>query len=695
MGKITLIRKRDGRIARFEREKIANAIYKAFRARGVDDRKTPERLSHKVVEILEGTFDRERIPGVEDVQDVVERVLMREGFEDVAKAYILYRDERRRIREAKTLIYGVRDDLKLSVNATRVLEQRYLLKNMYGQVAETPSEMFRRVANTIASADLLYNEDADVKSLEEEFYSMMVNLEFLPNSPTLMNAGTELGQLSACFVLPVEDSIDSIFNALRYAAIIHKSGGGTGFSFSRIRPKGDVVRSTGGTASGPISFMKVFDATTDVIKQGGRRRGANMGILRVDHPDIFDFISVKEREGVLSNFNISVAATDEFMEAVRKRGKYKLINPRNGEVTDEVPARMVFDLIVTAAWRNGEPGMIFLDTINRSNPTPKLGKIETTNPCGEQPLLPYESCNLGSINLAKMVDGGEIDWEKLRKTVWSGVHYLDNVIDVNVFPLPQIEEITKGNRKIGLGVMGFADMLIKLGIPYDSPKALETAERVMGFIQAEGRKASMKLAEDRGVFPNWDKSIYFEEGTRLRNSAITTIAPTGTLSIIAGCSSGIEPLFAVVYVRKVSMGEFHEVNPLFMEIAEREGFYSKELIANIAARGTVRGLEEVPEHIQKLFPTSREISPEWHVRMQAAFQKYVDNAVSKTVNLPFEATPEDVEKALLLAHELGCKGITLYRDKSRLEQVIYFGGSRRYGLEEEILEHSGGCSICI
>jgi ribonucleoside-diphosphate reductase alpha chain len=501
-----------------------------------------------------------------------------------------------------------------------------------------------------------------------------------------MNAGTEIPQLSACFVLPVEDSMESIFNAVKNMAIIQKTGGGTGMDFSRIRPKGDVVKSTGGIASGPVSFMRVFDVATEITKQGGRRRGANMGILRYDHPDIENFITAKSEKGILENFNLSVAVEDRFMEMVRKSEDYWLINPRNGDKVRKVNAMEIFNLIVDSAWKNGDPGLIFLDEINRKHPLPE--RITTTNPCGEVPLLPYESCNLGSINLTRMLKKGrnEIDYKKLEETVRNAIHFLDNVIDANEYPLPEIEKITKMNRKIGLGVMGWAETLLRLKVKYDSNEAIELAEELMSFISEKARQKSAELGKERGSFPNFDKSVWYGKYEHMRNATVTTIAPTGSISIIAGCSSGIEPLFAIAYIRYALNGnKLLEVNPEFEEVAKEGRFYSDELMREISRRGTLKDIN-LPEDIRELFVTAIDIKQEWHVRMQAAFQKYTDNAVSKTVNLPENAKREDVEKVFILAYELKCKGITVYRYGSRERQVLY--------IKEEVSaesEYSGGC----
>lgn len=571
--------------------------------------------------------------------------------------------------------------LVLPKNTLTVLEKRYLKKDVHGKIIETPEGLFRRVARHIVQAEKLYGTvEADMKKIEDQFYAMMTEFRFLPNSPTLMNAGNELGQLAACFVLPVEDSLDKIFETVKNAALIHKSGGGTGFSFSRLRAKDCRVGSTGGVASGPVSFMKIFNTATEQIKQGGTRRGANMAILRVDHPDIMEFIHCKREDRALNNFNISVGVTDAFIKAARAGKNYKLIDPRNGDSAGTLNAADVYNAIIKQAWQNGDPGIIFLDKINKDNPTPEIGQIESTNPCGEQPLLPMEACNLGSINLSAFVTWNEkeeknvVDYKALKETVELSVRFLDDTIDMSVYPLAEINDMVKGNRKIGLGVMGFADMLFQLNIPYNSEEAIALAESVMGFIQNESHKASCVLGKERGVFSNFDKSIYKnKKDYTLRNATTTTIAPTGTLSILANCSSGIEPLFALSFVRRVmDNNELTEVNPWFEAKAKEHGFYSLDLMENIACMGGIAELDEIPEEVRRVYVTAHDVPPEWHIRMQAAFQKYTDNAVSKTVNLPENATADDVMAIYNQAFDLGCKGVTIYRDGSKENQVLSF-----------------------
>ncbi len=573
--------------------------------------------------------------------------------------------------------------MDLSANARTVLEKRYLIKEN-DKVIEQPEDLFRRVAANIAEAETLYGND-NPEAVAEEFYQLMVSMDFLPNSPTLMNAGRELQQLAACFVLPVEDSMESIFDSIKNSALIHKSGGGTGFSFSRLRPHNDRVKSTGGVASGPVSFMKVFNAATEAVKQGGTRRGANMGILRVDHPDILSFITAKEDNSELTNFNISVAVTQEFMAAVGQGKDYPLLNPRTGEVVATLSAKMVFEKLVDSAWRNGEPGILFIDYVNADNPTPHIGEMESTNPCGEQPLLPYEACNLGSLNVANFILDGDIDYSRLGRVVKTAVHFLDNVIDMSDYPLPEITEMVKNNRKIGLGVMGFADALLAMGIAYDSSEAVEKAKEIMSFIQHTSKEASAALAEKRGAYPNFTGSRDHQQGgPPLRNATTTTIAPTGTISIIAGVSSGIEPLFAVCYHRNVLDNDrLVETHPRFEESACQQGFYSQELMEKVARLGTVRGLPEVPEDIQNIFVTAHDIAPQWHVQIQAAFQQHTDNAVSKTVNLHHDASREDVARVFMLAHQLKCKGVTVYRDGSRDGQVLTLGEDKQLQVTEQ------------
>lgn len=684
----THIRKRDGRLESFQRAKIVSAIDGALREVGVEDRDLADRLSRETVARLQRASPG-KVAELEKVQDAVEEVLVENNLADAAKAYILYRQRHAEARLAKQIL-GVADELKLSLNAVRVLEKRYLSKDEEGHVIESPLGMFERVAKAISEPDLDFGgRDAAAES-EQQFLSVMTRLEFLPNSPTLMNAGTAVGQLAACFTLPVDDAMESIFGTLRNMALIHQSGGGTGFSFSRLRPRGDVVRSTQGVASGPVSFMSIYDAATEVIRQGGRRRGANMGILRVDHPDIMEFINAK-RDGLsFRNFNLSVALTNAFMKELSRNGTVPLMNPRTHQVQGHVKAREIFRFLVASAWEVGDPGAIFIDTINRRNPTPQLGEIESTNPCGEVPLLPYESCNLGSINVAKTVINGSIDWSRLEQVVGIAVHFLDNVIEANTYPLPEIETMTKINRKVGLGIMGFADMLIQLGVPYHSDEARKIATKVMRFVTEKAHQASAALGRDRGSFPHFLKSIWPKRGfTCLRNATLTTIAPTGTISLIAGTSSGIEPLFALSFRRYIMEGtELLEVHPIFERILRQRRLYSQDLMAEVAKEGSIRTIKTVPRDVRGLFVTSMDIAPKDHVAMQACFQRHVDNAVSKTVNLPQTATVEHVKRIFLLAHRLRCKGITVYRFGSKAEQPVSWIGPE-LTLDTEI---SGGCS---
>jgi ribonucleoside-diphosphate reductase alpha chain len=688
---IKKVRKRNGEIVPFDSGKIEAAIEKAMGSVNEIDSRAAKQLTAQAVNELNLDMQQfvQGMPDIEQIQDKVEEVLSRSKFERTAKSYMLHRRSRKNARELKKF-FSIKDDLKFDVNAIRVLQERYLLKDERGSIIETPTEMLRRVSKAIASV-----EKHDKMKWEKKFFEMMKNLKFLPNSPTLMNAGTKLGQLSACFVLPVEDSLENIFNSLKYMAIIQQSGGGTGFSFSHLRPRGDIVKSTKGIASGPVSFIKIFDAATEVIKQGGKRRGANMGILDANHPDILEFVISKQKEKQLSNFNISVAVEDEFLKAVQRNGEYVLINPKNKKLAGKIKAKSLFELICQAAWKTGDPGMIFIDEINRKNQVPRMGKLEATNPCGEVPLLPYESCNLGSINLTKIVEKGKINWNKLREIVHLSTRFLDNVIDANKYPFPELEKMALGNRRIGLGVMDFAEMLILMGVPYDSKEAVAIAEKLMSFINKESHIASEQLGKEKGNFLNFDKSIW-KKSKHMRNCACTTIAPTGTISIIAGCSSGIEPLFALAFMREVLSGKhLFETNKIFQSELIKEGFYSEELIKKVAFSGNLKNVK-LPERIKKLFKTALEISPEQHIKIQAAFQKYTDNAVSKTINLPNNATPKDIEKAYLLAYKSGCKGITIYRYGSKPEQVLYLGEGKEYS--KASMEFTGGTcigSVCL
>ncbi|MBI4918288.1 adenosylcobalamin-dependent ribonucleoside-diphosphate reductase [archaeon] len=689
MPELVKIRKRDGTYEFFEVSKIENAIRKAI----LDVRGEKESLKAKVLTKKAADFlEKNQLKGitltVKDVEDVIFDVLKENHLSDVIESYKKFQKEQRGLTEFRTFM-NIRDDIGLTANSLKVLAKRYLLKDENGNVVETPKRLFERVAKSIGAVDTKYSK-GDVKKTTKAFTDLLTNLEFLPNTPTLMNAGTDLQQLSACFVLPIEDNLESIFTTLKHTALIQQSGGGTGFNFSKIRPKGDVVKSTKGVASGPISFMKIYNQTTEEIKQGGKRRGANMGMLSVYHPDIEQFISLKSKEGVMNNFNLSVLLNDEFFERLKNDKHIFLLNPRTGKQVKPVKASYLFDLIAENAWKTGDPGLVFIDEVNKYNPTPQIGKIEATNPCGEQPLLPHESCNLGSINLVKMFNKNKFSWEKLKKTIRTSIHFLDNIIDANKYVVQEVEQITKANRKIGLGVMGFAETLINLDIPYNSNEALDFAEKLMKFIQKEARQKSEELGKERGNFPNFEKSTLSKQYSNMRNATVTTIAPTGTISIIAGISSGIEPLFAVSFIREVMEGtKLLETNDLFEEVAREKEFYSKKLMQEIARKGSVQSITEVPKNIKRVFVTAMDISPEWHVKMQAVFQKYTDNGVSKTINLPSTATINDVKNAYLLAYSLKCKGITVFRYGSKKQQVLFFSDDDKYLSAKQ--DFAGGC----
>jgi ribonucleoside-diphosphate reductase alpha chain len=691
------ITKRDGRVVEFDVLKIIAVIEKAGFEVGEYGREEAERLAKIVVNLV-----KSEVPNVEEVQDIVEQVLMAAGYYKTAKAYILYRSKRSDERRVERII-GVKDDLDFSPNQLRVMESRYLLKDEDGKVIETPSELFRRVAKTLAIVEKEYKAPkSKVQKIENDFYEVMSRLEFLPAGRTLNNAGTPQSQLANCFVLPIEDSMEGIFDSVKYMALVHQRGGGTGFNFSKIRPRGDVVtKSSGGFATGPISFMKVFDIATRQVMQGGKKRGANMGILNVSHPDIVEFIAAKAETGEIENFNISVGVTDNFMKAVEKDSEWEFVNPRNGAVVSTIRARTLFNQLVTSAWRTGDPGLIFLDPINKNNPLiEKYGRIEATNPCGEQPLHPFDACNLGSLNLAKLVrsiQGAvrrkcEVDWERLEYVLRVGVRMLDNVIDACKYPLPQITETVKANRRIGLGVMGFADMLYQLRIPYDSEKGVKLASKLAKFIQEITWDESARLAEEKGEFPRWKESSFAKgvrpfgsaqgQPLRVRNVAITTIAPTGSISMLADASSGIEPNFALAFTKNVvSDSGLSYMNKYFakeLEISswadgDPEHKVRDRIVREVSQLGSVSSVSGVPDEVKGVYRTAHDISPEWHVKMQAAWQKYTDNAVSKTINFPHSATIEDVESAYMMAWKMGCKGITIYRDGSKDVQILNIG----------------------
>lgn len=671
MSPIKQIKKRDGRIVNFDQNKIAQAIWKAAESVGGTDRELAVKISNQVSTVLEVFFkDPNNIPSVEQIQDLVEKILIENGHAATAKAYILYRQQHNEIRDKKAEILGEKET-KFSYNSLRILKQRYLKKDDKGNIIETPEQLFERVAHNIAKVDLEYG-DFNAAESEKKFFEAMYSLDFLPGSPILMNAGTKTQQLGSCFVLPLENNLESIFTTLKETALIHQTGGGTGFNFSKISPRGDISYSSTESASGPVPFIKIFDTATETIRQGEKRKGANMAILNVNHPDILEFISCKESETSLNNFNISVGVTAEFMEAVEKDQMYDLLDPGSGEKVNSLHARSVFELIISKAWSNGEPGIIFLDKIKENNPTPDIGEIEATNPCGEQPLLPYEACNLGSINLSRFIKEKQIDWEGLKKVIHLAVHFLDNSIDAGDYKIAAIKEKVLQNRKIGLGVMGLADMLFQLEIPYNSDEGILTGEKIMKFVREESHNASISLAKNRGSFPNFNLSVYKQQGyEKLRNATLTTISPTGSISMIAETSAGIEPLYALVYSKHIlEGGEYLYVNKYFEKKALEMNIYSNELMRTISKEGSIKKLDGLPESIKRTFVVSADIKADWHIKMQAVFQKYTDNGVSKTINFPSFATVEDVKNAYLLAYKLGCKGITVYRDKSRRKQVM-------------------------
>lgn len=676
---IKSIIKRDGRIVEFDLKKIEDAIFQAAESVGGKDRNLANSLAVKVLEHLQQKF-KGKTPTVDNVQDLVEKTLIEESHARTAKAFILYRHQKDQERERRALIVGRENEdanLEFSNEALKVLERRYLVRNPEGAVIETPKGMLQRVAKNIAAADKSYGASKEeIKKTEEEFYTIMSELKFLPNSPTLMNAATITQQLSSCFVLPVEDNISGIFGALKDAALIHQRGSGTGFSFSRLRTKGDFVRSNVGVAAGPVAFMKVYDKALEAIKQGGIRPGANMAVLRVDHPDIIRFIEAKRGTGRLKNFNLSVAVTDRFMKAVEEDREYYLINPKTEKYVGRLKARDVFAMITQNAWKTGDPGLLFIDEINRKHPGKHLGEIETTNQCGEAPLLPYEGIVLGSLNLNKFIDSekNDLDWTKLEIAIRSAVHFLDNVIDMNSYPTKKIEEETKRTRKFGLGMMGFADALSKLKIKYDSEEGLEFADKLMSFIKQHAYQMSSELAEKRGACPAWKESDHQKSERKMRNMTCLSLSPTGTISILADASSGCEPFFAISF-HKAVMGDTDLVylNKTFEKIAKDRGFYSPELIAKIAREGNIQDCKEIPKDVRDIFVTAQDIDPEWHIKMQATLQKHVDNSISKTINFPRTASIKDVENAYLLAWKGKCKGITIYRDGSYEDQVINIG----------------------
>ena len=664
-----MVRKREGNLVPFDPSTIVNAVYKAFLAVGDDNRELAEQIADKVAAEIRQKF--KRICHVEDVQDAVEKVLIKHGLNKSAKAFILYREKRKELREYKEAILGRKIKTNLSINALQLMKERYLLRDAQGEICEIPEELFWRVAKNLATAEKKFHTND--KGMAKAFFHVMNNLDFLPGTPILMNAGTKVQQLASSFVLPIEDSIPGIFEALKQAAIIHQTGAGTGFAIHSLRPKHALVTTTQGYASGPVSFLKIFDTATGVMKQGSKRRGANIAVMRVDHPDILDFITVKDDEQILQNFNISVGLTDTFMKAAMANKLYPIIDPRTKKTIKKIPAADLLGLIAVQAWKDGDPGVLFLDTINKQNPLPAFGRIEATSPCAEIPLLPYEAGFLGSINLTNMVQNRSINWLKLEIVVRLAVRMLDNAIELCKYPLPQTAALCRSNRKIGIGVMGFADMLYQLGIPYNSKASVAIVRQLMKFITSAARSASQSIAKQRGVFSHYPKSIWKKKHRPMRNATLTAIAPTGSISIIADVSTSIEPNMALCYTKKVLGKEFFIVNRYFEQQLRKEDLYSEPLLQKLKNKATIQDLKELPPHIRNVFVLAHDIEPEWHIKVQAAFQEYTDNGISKTVNFPRTATVQEIEKAYILAHASGCKGLTIYRDQSKESQIFSLG----------------------
>lgn len=679
--KILKVIKRDGREVDFNFNKISDSIFEAAQSVGGSDRKKAKLLADEVVALLEEESKSDIVP-VERIQNLVENVLIKNDHAKTAKEFILYCHKKNEEKKRRALILGNKrsnDNLTFSNEALRILEKRYLLKDELGNLSETPKQALERVARSVAEAEKLYGGNKEqIQKLADQFYQIMAELLFLPNSPTLINAGTKIQQLSSCFVLPIEDKMESIFGTLHDAAVIHQRGSGTGFSFSRLRQRGDLVGRHLGVAAGPIEFMKVYDRALETIKQGGIRPGANMAVLRVDHPEIMRFIESKRNKRIMKSFNISVAVTDRFMKAVEEDREYFIKNPRLGRYMGKLRARDIFAVITQNAWKTGDPGLIFIDEINRRHPAKHLGEIETTNQCGEVPLLPYESIGLGAVNLLSFVDlqNKDLNWQKLQDTVHLAVHFLDNMIDVNHYPQKKVAEISKKTRKFGLGIMGFADMLCALQIKYDSNAGLEMGDKILTFIRNAAYDKSILLAKEKGVCPAWEGSDHQKTGRKMRNITCISISPTGTRSILAGASPGCEPLFGISYYSTVLGGNaIIHTNKIFEKVAKERGFYSPELMRNVARAGSIQNLKEIPKDVRDVFVTAQDISPEWHVKMQATLQKHVDNSISKTINFPRTAAIRDVEEAYLLAWKMKCKGITIYRDGSYEDQVMTIGES--------------------